>query len=195
MDTFAASSAINEPGRVWPQHQASLTLLAELLSNPANPFVSWLDLACGEGQILTSLAQGFEEIARSKIAYTGFDRMDAYLRSTEKIASTIGLGSYGVHVGNLSIIGQMLPGKTYDFITLINAVHEIDPRHLASVLVDSTLRLADGGMLYVYDMESIEPAELGAITWKAGEFQSIAPHYVQRPGRGRLPACRPAMGS
>lgn len=36
MDTFAASNAISEPGRVWPQDQASLTLLAEMVSNPAN---------------------------------------------------------------------------------------------------------------------------------------------------------------
>lgn len=174
MDTFAASNAITEPGRVWPQHQASLTLLGEMVSNPANASVKWLDLACGEGQILASLAQGFEADVRKKIEYTGFDRMDAYLRATEKIASTTGLARYETQVGNLSAIGRIFSQGRFDFITLINVVHEIDPQHLALVLVDATLRLSEGGVLYIYDMESIEPAELGAITWRAGEFQSIA---------------------
>jgi hypothetical protein len=52
--------------------------------------VKWLDLACGEGQNLTSLAQGFDEYARKKIEYTRFDRLDTYLRATEKIASSVG---------------------------------------------------------------------------------------------------------
>jgi hypothetical protein len=68
-----------------------LTLLGSLVSNPAHQTVNWLDLACGEGQILTGMHNGFAEEDRRKIAYTGFDRMDAYLRATEKIASASGL--------------------------------------------------------------------------------------------------------
>ena len=184
MDTFAASNAISEPGRVWPQHQASLTLLDEMVSNPANASVKWLDLACGEGQILTSLAQGFDEDVRGKIEYTGFDRMDAYLRSTEKIASSIGLGGYKTQVGNLSVLTQIFSQERFDFITLINVVHELDPRHLAAVLVDATLRLSSRGALYVYDMELIEPEELGAIAWRAGEFKAIVASMFEALGAG-----------
>jgi hypothetical protein len=167
-----------------------LTLLAGLVSNPASQTVSWLDLACGEGQILTGVQKGFAEAERRKIAYTGFDRMDAYLRGTEKIASASGLQAHHMEVGNLSALSEMLPGKAYDFITLINAVHEIDPKQLAAVLVDSLLRLTQHGILYAYDMESIEPAELGAIPWTAGEFQSIAISMFEAVGAG---AYRPAV--
>lgn len=141
MDTFADSNAITEPGRAWPQHQASLTLLSEMVSNPAYTEVTWLDLGCGEGQILATLESGFDATVRKKIAYTGFDRKDSYLLNTEKIASEAGLASYQTLVCSLSSIGSIFGVDRYDFITLINTVHEIDPRHLASVLVNATLQL------------------------------------------------------
>jgi hypothetical protein len=173
MNIIAASNAMSESGRVWPQHQAGLTLLSGLVSNPSTLTVRWLDLACGEGQILMGLRNGFAEAERRKLAYTGFDRKDAYVMQTEKIALSNGLQSIKVEIGNLSSMSQMMPGKMYDFVTLINAVHEIDPNNLAGVLVDATLRLTENGILYVYDMETIEPPELGAIAWKAAEFQGI----------------------
>jgi SAM-dependent methyltransferase len=185
MDTFADSKAISEPGRAWPQHQASLTLLSEMVSNPAFTEVKWLDLACGEGQILTTLESGFEAGVRNKIAYTGFDRKDSYLLTTEKIASMAGLARYQTQVGSLSAIGSVFAVDRFDFITLINTVHEIDPRHLALVLVDATLRLADGGALYIYDMESVDPVELGAIAWLGGEIQSIIAAMLEAFGVGQ----------
>jgi hypothetical protein len=122
---------------------------------------------------LTGLEQGFTESARKKIEYTGFDRKDEYLRETEKIAASCGLRSYRTVVGALASVSNLLPAAIYNFVTLINAVHEIDPNQFASVLIDSILRLTPNGVLYIYDMESIVPPELGALSWKASELREI----------------------
>lgn len=173
MNLIAASNALSEPDRVWAQHQAVLTLLGALVSDPTTATVTWLDLACGEGQILTGLEGRFQEEDRKKIAYTGVDRKDVYALKTQKIASASGLQSTAVKIGILSSLDQVLSGEIFDFITLINAIHEVNPNDLAAVLVDAVLRLGPNGVLYVYDMESIEPSELGAVAWSAGEFQCI----------------------
>jgi ubiquinone/menaquinone biosynthesis C-methylase UbiE len=182
MNLIAASNALSEPDRVWAQHQAVLTLLGALLADPAVVTVTWLDLACGEGQILSGLEGRFQEEDRKKIAYTGIDRKDVYALKTQQIASSSGLQSADVKIGIISTVDQMLPGVAFDFITLINTIHEIAPSDLATVLTDAILRLSPNGNLYIYDMESIEPAELGAVAWSAAEFQSIVQRMLSALG-------------
>src|SRR5579862_985938 len=153
MDGIADSGALREPGRVWPQHQGALMLLQGLVSDPKAQAVRWLDLACGRGQILMGLDDGFSVTARNKIEYTGYDLSDDYVKETDKLASDSGLRSHRGVIGDLADVHKLLVAEQFDFITLTNTVHEIRPRKLAAVLVDSILRLSPTGALFIYDME------------------------------------------
>jgi hypothetical protein len=144
-----------------------------LLSDPRVPAVGWLDLACGRGQILTGLGEGFSDTAKSKIEYTGYDRSDSYVRETEKLASGCGLHSHRCIIGDLGDVHKLLADEQFEFITLTNTVHEIRPRKLAAVLVDAILRLSPTGILFIYDMESISPHELGAVPWSSGDLKAM----------------------
>jgi hypothetical protein len=67
-------------------------------------------------------------------------------------------------VGELSDFDRILPsGVHFDFITLTNTVHEIEPSRLATLFVTCLGRLTDMGTLFVYDMDRIKPPELGAV--------------------------------
>jgi hypothetical protein len=61
----------------------------------------------------------------------------------------------------------------FDFITLTNTVHEIEPVRLAGLLVSCVGRLTDSGTLFVYDMERIRPPELGALPWNRDDIRQI----------------------
>lgn len=159
------SDAVLDPSRVLPQHQAALTLLQARLSNPAATSLAWLDLACGRGQIIATLDHTLSEKARAKIDFTGIDINDAFLRETARIADRLRFRSVETHLCALSLFDRVLPPETkYDFITLTNTVHEIEPPALAALLVDSVTRLSEKGSLYIYDMETINPPELGRRT-------------------------------
>src|SRR5690606_5493017 len=61
----------------------------------------------------------------------------------------------------------------WDFVTLTNTVHEIEPKSLATILVECITRLTEDGCLFVYDMEQLPSPELGAVTWTADEMRTI----------------------
>jgi hypothetical protein len=61
----------------------------------------------------------------------------------------------------------------FDFISLTNTVHELTPQSIAQIMLDSVARLKPTGTLFVYDMERIEPPELGAIPWSRDEIRII----------------------
>src|SRR5947209_3275918 len=150
MDSIADSSALRDPDRVWPQHQAALMLLQSQVSDPKVSVVKWLDLACGQGQILMGLDDGFPPAAKSKIRYTGYDLRDDYVKGTEKLATGSGLQSPRGIVGDLADVHKLLSDEQFDFITITNTVHEIRPSKLAALLVDAILRLNPSGVLFIY---------------------------------------------
>jgi len=136
LPAISNSSAFRNAERVLPQHQAALTLLQARLSTPGIQVLSWLDLACGRGQILVSLEDNLSAEARAKIDYWAFDLDQDYARETQKTAERLSFASLQSKVGDLSDFDQLLPTNArYDFITLTNTVHEIDPARLAGLLV------------------------------------------------------------
>jgi hypothetical protein len=79
-----------------------------------------------------------------------------------------------IRVGDLSDFDRILPqGVQFDFITLTNTVHEIEPVRLATLLVNCLRRLTDTGSVFIYDMERIKPPELGAVPWSRDDIKSI----------------------
>lgn len=175
MAVIGDSNAVRVEGRVLAQHQAALTLLQRQLSAPGTERLTWLDLACGRGQILGGLRDNLSEQARRKIHFCAYDVKQEYVLETRKTASALGFGTISDRVGDLSHFDRLLPdGQCYDFITLTNSVHEVAAERLAQVLVDAVRRLSDHGTAFVYDMERIQPPELGALPWRAEDFRRVA---------------------
>jgi len=174
MTSLADSSAFKNRDRLLPQHQAALTLLQARLSNPDGNQLSWLDLACGKGQIIIDLDNNLSEQARAQINYMAYDINQQYARETRKTAEGLGFASLDSKVGDLSDLDKIISADTlFDFITLTNTVHEVSPANLSAILVDCILRLEGNGTLFIYDMEQIKPPELGAITWTRDEVRTI----------------------
>lgn len=199
MTTIADSDAFKDADRVLPQHQAALTLLQSMLSAPTRTRVAWLDLACGRGQIISALDAVLSQSALHKIAFYVHDVDQTFLRETMRTAECLGFHSLDSRVGDLARFANAWPNTLlFDFITLNNTVHEIDPRDLGSVLVTCIERLSEMGELFVYDMESVQPAELGAVPWSRNDILQIlrltldclgASDYQPEVGRWRHKSC------
>ena len=187
------SDAHFNPNRMLSQHQAALTLLQPRASDPATKTLQWLDLACGRGQIIAALDKNMPPKDRAKIRYYGYDIKEEFVLQTTRIANNLAMRSVEGKIGDLSNFNSLYDNKLlFDFISLTNTVHEVDPGYLAALIIDSLLRLKNKGTLFVYDMEKINPPELGAVPWRGDEMQKIidmvletlgAPH-VYRPGVG-----------
>ena len=192
MPAISNSSAFRNAERVLPQHQAALTLLQARLSTPGIQVLSWLNLACGRGQILVSLEDNLSAEARAKIDYWAFDLDQDYARETQKTAERLSFASLQSKVGDLSDFDQLLPTNArYDFITLTNTVHEIDPARLAGLLVSCIVRLTDTGTLFIYDMEQVKPPELGAVPWSRDDIKRLVRCMLDALG---ATAYRPEVG-
>jgi SAM-dependent methyltransferase len=190
--TIADSTAFKNAERILPQHQAALTLLQGRLSTPGVARLSWLDLACGRGQIIASLDKNLSSQARSKVDYWAFDLDHAFARETRKAAESLGFATFETYVGDLSDFDKILPtGARFDFITLTNTVHEIEPIRLATLLVKCLERLAPTGSLFIYDMEKIKPLELGAVPWSRDNVRQILLRMLDAIGASSY---RPEVG-
>jgi hypothetical protein len=78
VNSIADSDAFKDPDRMPPQHQAALTLLQDRLSNPTVVKIRWLDLACGRGQIISSLDGNLSKPALNRLEYWGYDINPAF---------------------------------------------------------------------------------------------------------------------
>lgn len=174
MTRISDSDAVLDPSRVLPQHQAALTLVAGRLSDPATTTLSWLDLACGRGQIISSLEITLSERARGKIEFTGIDIDNEYTKQVDRAAAKLKLRSATTLVSDLEHFYKMLPDdQQFDLITMTNTVHEIAPVVLPGILLDAISRLTPSGTLFLYDMDRLAPPELGAVTWNRDEMQRL----------------------
>jgi SAM-dependent methyltransferase len=192
MTSIADSSAFKDPKRLLPQHQAALTLLQGRLSAPTVPGLSWLDLACGRGQIILSLDSNLSQEARCKIAFWAYDLDAQYARETRRAAEPLGFASLDVIVGELSDFDRILPSDPlFDFITFTNTVHEIEPVRLATLFATCLGRLTDTGTLFIYDMDRISPPELGAVPWNRDDMRHIVHRLLDGLG---ATAYRPEVG-
>jgi SAM-dependent methyltransferase len=185
MNSIADSSSIYTEERMLSQHQAALAIIQGLVSNPRLAEFNWLDLACGRGQIIAHLDKNLSAAARAKIRYFGYDINNDAIRQAEGRAENLDLKHHGFEIGALAVFSRQFPDELrFDFITLTNTVHEINPTALAKTLYDSLCRLSANGRLFVYDMESLPPLELelGAIPWKQNEVAQVIHTFLHAAG-------------
>jgi SAM-dependent methyltransferase len=174
MPSIADSDAVFDRERMLAQHHAAVTLLQGILSNPNVKQVRWLDLACGRGQIIAHLQNNLSPEERAKLHFVGYDIDNNNTRHAQKIAHSLGLAKCEFGIGELT--GFSRDERTngpWDFITLTNTVHEINPASLARILVAGIERLGDTGCLFVYDMDRLSTPELGAVLWTGPEATVI----------------------
>lgn len=173
---LADSSAVLDQDRLLAQHQAALTLIQRLLQNPNVSEFTWLDLACGRGQIIVHLEHNLSQTSRSKIHYHIYDVKASYVNDTRRRADSLGLKSIVPVTSQLAKMPDHYPAtEKFDFITFTNTVHELAPLQVATSLVDCVLRLKPNGSLFVYDFETFPDSlhELGAIAWTRAEVQEL----------------------
>lgn len=193
MTSIADSDAFFDPERMLAQHQAALTLLQGRLADPKIHQVTWLDLASGRGQIIAHLEKNLSSDERRKIAFLGYDIENAHSRTAKKVADSMGFNSAAFEIGELSKFFENGATKgPWDFVTLTNTVHEIQPKALASILVHAIDRLAEGGCLFIYDMETLPVPELGAVLWTGIEMRNILAKLLNELGSTTY---RPSVGT
>ena len=61
----------------------------------------------------------------------------------------------------------------FDLVTLVNTVHELEASTLPRLLLEGISRLSPSGIFYAYDMQALDPSELGAVTWSHAEVREI----------------------
>jgi len=199
MGVIADSDAIHDISRILPQHQSALTLLNSKLQNPAITSFSWLDLACGKGQIISQLEDNLSVNQRKKLRYTGYDINIEYTRTAEKLVESYGLEHHSFLHGDISTFNKVIDASDqYDFITCTNTAHELQPGAFADLFLHMLQRLTDQGELFIYDMENLLSPELGALPWKTAEinnllmtiFEELDTKFVAEPSAWNHSNCR-----
>lgn len=185
------SDAVYDAQRIFSQHQAIVTIVQARLDDPQLKDYRWLDIACGQGQVLAQLDSNIGPKGRSKIHYHAFDIENEHLRQAQyqsektKIRCT-------PQIGNAADLAKFYPcEKPFDLITCTNAVHELHPSVLPIVLSESLVRLSENGSLFLYDMEGLQDAEFGALTYRLYEVEAICTALCEAFG---ITAYRPEPG-
>jgi len=149
-------------------------LLQARLANPHGGATQWLDLACGRGQIIVHLRDNISELRRQTLAYYAYDIDNEAVRVAGKLASKLGFSHHEISTGEIRGFNDAFDADLrFDFVTLTNSVHEVSPHEIAQVLVHCVLRLSPDGQLFIYDMETLDPPELGAIPWNGDDAHRI----------------------
>lgn len=198
MNKISDSDAELTESRQFAQHQAAITLLQREIDNPDIVDYKWLDLACGKGQIILHLKDNLADDLRKKINFYGFDIDQKFIQIAEKTASTLSLKSNKFEIGELSKFNDIIEASAdFDFVTLTNTIHEINPANFLGIIIKCLLRLSANGCLFIYDMETLPNPELGAIPWTKEEieeiftsiFKVIGTGYNPKPGRWKHSTC------
>jgi hypothetical protein len=179
MPPIADSSAVLDKRRLLPQHQVALTLIHTKVSKPHITSFRWLDLCCGKGQIIVNLEDTFPENIRKKIEYHFHDGNSKYLITAQKKAEDLKFKQVQVYHSEIEKMSAIIPQELHhDFITIINSIHELSPFFLPVLFFECLIRLSNTGTLYVYDMVTINPLELGSVTWTRDEIQEMVTTFL-----------------
>jgi ubiquinone/menaquinone biosynthesis C-methylase UbiE len=198
MGAISDSDAVLEKERLFAQHQAALTILQGLIDKPGITSFDWLDIGCGKGQIIINLDDNLGEESRKIISYNGFDIKEDFLLIAIRKAESLSLKASNGQIGDITNFANLHPEENkFDFITITNSIHELDPFQIPIVLLECILRLKDDGILFIYDMEALPFRELGAVAWTREEIheilkvflKTIGTDYSPTPGKWKHKSC------
>jgi SAM-dependent methyltransferase len=168
------SSSLLEPHRQWPQLQALAVHIYGRCDNPETQSFRWLDLGAGQGQILKQLKSGQTGSALNKISYFPLDAREEYLRTAVTNANDLRLREVKSYCGLLQDLDRLLENNAkFDLITLTNVLHELNPFDVPGVIFGAIQRLAADGASFCYDMQLLDPPELGALPWRTEDIRIL----------------------
>ena len=173
MNVLNDSSSVCSKERVYSQHQAAMTLLQNRLKKPSVDDFHWIDIACGQGQILTNLENILGADLRKKVTFHAFDVDKDSLKVAIELANSLAFNKVKDKVGQIEDFHPLMGEHKFDFITLTNSIHEFEPYGIPAVFIDLLSHLRPDGLLYVFDMEQLTSPELGAIAWNRTEITKI----------------------
>jgi len=159
--------------RSYPQDFGiSLILHRWLRLNPKSK-LKWLDVCCGSGRILETLAENKGDYL-NRIEYYGYDISNDFLRLTEKTAEKVGI-SCKTKVGRIDDLNKYFSGQEFALISIINSLHEL-PLTCVPELFLTLLKLCQkDGSIYLFDLTRVpyDFPEPGAITWNVDTINKI----------------------
>lgn len=174
MDTYLPdSNSVLNLDVIYPQHQAAITLIQKFLNDPQVKDFYWLDLLCGQGQILTHFKEHFSPNNRAKISYYAYDINVEYSTMACSLARDLNLKSVESITGHIRDFKVLCGENNFNCITITNGFHEISPVLIPEVISDSLCLLRDNGFIYLYDIEKLHTPELGAICFRQNEIKRI----------------------
>ncbi len=147
-----------------------------------NTPIRWLDICCGNGNILTNIRTSLPRNC-SSIEYYGVDFDRKYIRECEKAIKDNNLDTHLASKPKLHIqdIQNPLPRwNQFDFVTLLNVLHEIPPFHIYDVIRNALDRCKYSGMVFIVDMCPLPHLEWKAITWSSQDLEDLISPLLKR---------------
>lgn len=181
MDNSLADSDSIKMDSILVPHSNAISILTYLLNLNISSDIHWIDLACGKGQILTQLRDNLDNNYRHRIKISLIDLNNESLRIATDIAEKLGFGGVTQKVSDLySYCNTGLIENSFEYITLINTLHEIKPKELGLLIIKCIVALKDNGVFYIFDQEELPVKELGATTWSSIEISNVLNDYFDK---------------
>ena len=147
----------------------------------------WLDIGCGRGSILGQVPYILGRDAKS-VRYVGTDLDKSYV--SECKSAIRGLGN---QIGDSSrafvsdIAGKRLDTeeRQFDYVTILNVLHEIPPSALFNLFASAIERCKRGGAVTIIDMGELPHLERHAIPWPAKMLRRLVSPLLRPEFRGR----------
>ncbi len=141
----------------------------------SNRPIRWLDICCGNGNILTHIRTALGREC-SSIEYYGVDLDLKHIKECEKVIKENNLDNYlasspivQVH----DIRNHLQKWKQFDLVTLLNVLHEIPPFYVYDVIRNALDRCKYSGMVLIVDMCPLPHLEWKAITWPRQNLEDL----------------------
>lgn len=143
--------------------------------------IRWLDLCCGNGNILSQFGESHQD-HMPQVEYYGYDidrkNIDECREIIRKNNLDRRLAHVKVEVVNLDI--SPIPGKKkFDIITLLNVLHEINPFNIFSLLKKAMERCKKNGVILIVDMCCLPHLEWKAATWTKEGLKELVSYFLR----------------
>jgi ubiquinone/menaquinone biosynthesis C-methylase UbiE len=149
--------------------------------------LKWLDVCCGTGDYLKTFHDIVPDaMERARVHYTGFDLYALFLTECKRTLEQVQLSGDTI-CGQLNHFALLTDPGTYEFVSMINALHEIPSLIIPSLIIEMIERLSKTGFLLIFDLAALkygEP-ELGSTPWTKEDAQAFFEWLVRALGGRR----------
>ena len=148
------------------------------LLEPELADLRWLDLCCGNGDVLEPFAGRIAPEDIPRVFYEGFDLEARFSLGCKRRLSSLGIRGDAWH-GGFSKLGERL-GDDPKFskircVSIINALHEVPSSEIATLLLNAIRLCASNGFVFISDIEALDHAspEPWSMPWGRQDAQKL----------------------